>query len=161
VEVLLKTLNDRHIVVINLSAEDIFAYVSDFGNLVVWSGSTIAARKISPGEMQVGAMVCSTHRFLGRWMDMTFEIVEYEPSRCLTIKSLSGVTPCLFSYQFEPLEDSATRVCLEVVIQLTGGMLGLTVSGVEQVVRRQFAHDLLTLKDVLEDTIAVTNRSVV
>ena len=157
----MKTLNDRHIVVITLSAEDIFAYVSDFGNLGDWSGSTIAARKISPGEVQVGAVVCSTHRFLGRWMDMTFEIVEYEPSRCLTIKSLSGVTPCLFSYQFEPLEESATRVCLEAVIHLTGGMLGLTASGVAQVVRRQLVHDLLTLKDVLEASSTVTRRSVV
>ena len=146
----MKTMNERQTVVINLPAEDIFDYVSDFGNLADWSGSTIAVRKISPGEMHVGATVRSTHRFLGRWMDITFEIVEYEPSRCLTIKSLSGVTPCLFSYQFEPLEDGTTDVSLETVIHLTGGILGLTESVVANVVRRQLVHDLLTLKDVLE-----------
>src|SRR5947209_513773 len=114
-------MNGRQTVVINLPAEDIFAYVSDLGNLADWSGSTIAVRKISPGEMHIGATVRSTHRFLGRWMDFTFEIVEYEPGCCLTIKSLSGVTSCLFSYQFDPLEDGATRVSLHTVIKLTGG----------------------------------------
>ncbi len=153
-------MNDRQTVVINLPAEDIFAYVSDFGNLVDWSATTIAARKISPGEMQVGATVRSTHRFLGRWMDITFEIVEYEPGRCLTIKSLSGVTPCLFSCQFEPLEVGATNLSLETIIHLAGGILGLTETVIANVVRRQLAHDLLTLKDVLEAS-AAPSRSVV
>jgi uncharacterized membrane protein len=160
VKVLLKTMNDKQTVVINLPAEDIFAYVSDFGNLADWSGSTIMARKISPGEMHVGAMVRSTHRFLGRWMDITFEIVEYEPSRCLTIKSLSGITPCLFSYQFELLEDAATNVSLETVIHLTGGILGLTEAVVANVVRRQLVHDLLTLKDVLEASAAPSRSAI-
>ena len=83
-------------------------------------------------------------------MDITFEIVEYEPDRCLTIKSLSGITPCLFSYQFEQTEDGATTVSLETVIHLTGGTLGLTESVTTNVVRRQLVHDLLTLKDILE-----------
>ena len=143
-------MKDRQSVVINLPTEEIFAYLSDFENLVDWSGATIAVRKTSPGEIRVGATVRSTIQFLGRWMDITFEIVEHEPGRCLTIKSLSGVTPCLFSYEFEPTEDGATNVFLETVIHLTGGILGLTESVTTNVVRRQLVHDLLTLKDVLE-----------
>ena len=150
VEILLKTMKDRQTVVINLPAEEIFAYMSDFENLIDWSGATISVRKTSPGEIRVGATVRSTIRFLGRWMDITFEIVECEPGRCLTIKSLSGVTPCLFCYQFEPVKDGATNVSLETVIHITGGILGLTDSVVTNVVRRQLEHDLLTLKDVLE-----------
>lgn len=143
-------MKDRQSVVINLPAEEIFAYLSDFENLVDWSAATIAVRKTSPGEIRVGATVRSTIQFLGRWMDITFEVVEYEPDHCLTIKSLSGVTPCLFSYQFEPTEDGATNVSLETVIHLTGGILGLTEAVVANVVRRQLVYDLLTLKDVLE-----------
>lgn len=143
-------MNDRQTVVINLPIEYIFAYVSNIENLADWSGATISVRKISPGEICVGATVRSTIRFLGSWMDITFEVVEYESSRCLTIKSLSGVTPCLFCYQFEPVEDGGTNVSLESVIDITGGILGLTESVVANVVRRQLEHDLLTLKDVLE-----------
>ena len=92
----------------------------------------------------------STIRFLGRWSNLTFEIVECEPSRYLTIKSISGIAPCLFCYQFEPLEDAKTNVCQEAMIQLTGEILGLTEPTVTNVVRRQLEHDLLTLKDILE-----------
>ena len=137
-------------VVINLPTEEIFAYMSDLENLVDWSSVVIAIRKISPGAMHVGATVRSTIRFLGRWLDMTFEIVEHEPGRYLTIKSVSGVTPCLFCYQFEPDQNGGTKVSQEAVIHLTGGILGLEEPVVTKVVRRQLEHDLLTLKDILE-----------
>jgi uncharacterized membrane protein len=146
----LKTMKTRQSVVINQPAEEIFAYVSEFDNLVDWSGAMISVRKISPGEIHLGATVRSTIRFLGRWMDITFEIVEYEPSRYLTIKSIAGATPCLFSYQFETVENGGTNVSLETVIDITGGNLGLAESVVTNLVQRQLEHDLLTLKDVLE-----------
>jgi uncharacterized membrane protein len=159
-EVLMNTLRTRHSVFINLPAEEIFAYLSNFENLLDWSGSTIAIRKTSPGTLQVGATVRSTNRLLGKWMEITFEIVEYEPGRYLTIKSLSGTTPCHFCYQFEPCANGGTSVCLEAVIQLTGGMLGLSESALTNVVRRQIEHDLLTLRDVLEAS-ALPGRSAV
>lgn len=140
----------RQNVLINLPAEEIFAYLSDPENLVDWSGSMIAIRKISPGALHVGATLRSTFRLLGRWIDITFEIVEYEPCRYLSIKSLTGGSPCLFCYQLDPAEDGRTNVSLESVIHLTGGSLGLTDSVVANVVRRQIEHDLLTLKDLLE-----------
>ena len=91
----------------------------------------------------------STTRILGRWLEMTFEVIECEPSRSLTIKSIAGVTPCHFCYQFEPIEDGGTNVSLEAVIH-PRGILGLAESVVTNVVRRQIEHDLLTLKDMLE-----------
>ena len=145
-------------VVINLPTEEIFAYISDLENLVDWSSAVIAIRKITPGAMHVGATVRSTIRFLGRWLDMTFEIVEREPCRYLTIKSISGVSPCLFSYQFEPVQDGGTKVSQEAVIHLTGGLLGLAEPVLTRVVRRQLEHELLTLKDILEAS-ASTSRS--
>ena len=150
VEVLLIKMKVKHSIVINRPTEEIFAYMSELENLVDWSSVVIAARKISPGAMHVGATVRSTIRFLGRWSDITFEIVECEPSRSLTIKSIAGVAPCLFRYQFEPVEDGGSTVCQEAMIHLTGGILGLAESVVTSAVRRQLEHDLLTLKDMLE-----------
>lgn len=147
---MMKTMKTRQSVVIKLPVEEIFTYVSDLENLVDWSGATIAVRKISPGALHVGATLRTTIRFLGRWMEITFEVVEYEPGCYLAIKSLCGVTPCLFCYQFEPTGDGGTNVSLETVIQLTGGILGLADSVVTNVIRRQIKHDLLTLKDILE-----------
>jgi uncharacterized membrane protein len=151
-------MNVKQSIVINLPAEDIFAYLSDLENQVDWSSVIIAVRNISPGTLHLGATVRSTIRFLGRWLDITFEIVECEPHRSLTIKSIAGVAPCLFCYQFEPAEDGGTIVSQEAVIHLTGKVLGLAEPVVTRVVRRQLEHDLMTLKDVLEAS-AATSRS--
>src|SRR5437763_896233 len=86
-------------VVINQPSEEIFAYMSDLENMVDWSSSMIAIRRISPGAIHVGATVRGTIRFLGRWLDITFEVVECEPNRSLTIKSISAISPCHFCYQ--------------------------------------------------------------
>lgn len=137
-------------VIINQTAAEVFAYLSDLENLLDWSGAVIAVRKISPGPMCVGATIRSTTRFLGRWSDITFEIVEYKPGRYLTIKSLSGATPCLFCYQFDARECGNVNVSLEAVLHFTEGILGLEASVVKNLVRGQIEHDLQTLKAMLE-----------
>lgn len=147
--------NIKQSVVINLAAEEIFAYMSDLENQVDWSSAVIMVRNISPGVLHVGARVRSTIRFLGRWLDMTFEVVECEPGRSLTIKSIAGISPCLFCYQFDPVEDGGTTVSQEAVIHLTG-ILGLEEPVVTRVISRQMEHDLLTLKDLLEASAATS-----
>jgi len=150
VEVLLITLKVNQSIVINQPIEEIFAYMSVPENLVDWSGAAISVRKISPGLMHVGATVRSTVRFLGRWFDITFEIIEYKPCHYLTIKSISGGTPCVFCYQFEVLEDGRTTVSQDATLDITDGILELGEPAVASAVRRQLENDLLTLKDILE-----------
>ncbi len=137
-------------IVINLPAEKISAYVTDVDNLVEWSGAVIAVRRASPGAIHVGETFRGTIRFLGKWLDITFEIVEFEPDHYLTLKSTSGIAPCIFCYRFVPVESGETNVTLEAVIHVTGALLGLAEPVLAGVVRRQIQHDLLTLKDLLE-----------
>ncbi len=148
----------RQSIDIDLPIKEIFAYVSNLENLVEWSNPIIAVRKLSPGPIHVGATVRSTIRFLGRWWDMTFEVIECESGRSLTIKSIAGVTPCLFCYQFESKKDGRTTVSQEAAIQLTGSTLGLDEPTLTRLVSRQMEYDLLTLKDMLEAS-APTYRS--
>ena len=148
-------MNIKQSVVIDLAAEDIFAYMSDLENQADWSSVVIMVRNISPGVLHVGTRVRSTIRFLGRWLDMVFEVVECEPGRSLTIKSIAGVAPCYFCYHLEPIEDGVTTVSQEAMIQLSG-MLGLEEPAVMRVISRQMEHDLLTLKDLLEASAAIS-----
>ncbi len=141
-------------VFINLPAEEVFAYMSKFENLADWSGVVISARKISSEEMLVGTTVRCTIRILGRWLDITYQIVECVPNHYMTFKSITGVAPCLASYRFEPLESGGTNVSVEEIIHFTGGFLGFTEPVITNVVSRQLAHDLLTLKDLLENTVS-------
>jgi len=137
-------------VVIDLPAEEIFAYVAEFENAADWSGFVINIKKTSPGTMQVGATLRATSRFLGRWLESTYEVVECEPGHHITFKSISGVAPWVFYYLFESLEEGRTRVLQEAVIHLKGGLLGLPEPAAASTICRQLDHDLLTLKDILE-----------
>lgn len=131
---------------INLPIGEVFAYMSTLENMTDWSGSTISIKQLSPGAMQVGATVRVTVRFLGKWLGIIFEVIEYRPDHCLTFKSVSGIVPCLLCYQFEPAREGGTTLSLEAVIHLTEGNQAL----VERVLRRQYECDLLTLKDLME-----------
>ena len=149
----------EHSVFINLPAEEIFAYMSNLENLADWSSIVISARKISSEEMLVGTTVRCIIRILGRWLDITYEIVEFVPNHYLTFKSITGVAPSLTCYRFEQLEDGGTNVSVEEFIHFTGGFLGFAETVVISVIRRQLAYDLLTLKDLLEATASICNSS--
>lgn len=148
----------KQTIVINLPAEVIFAYMSNLEKMVDWSSGVISVKMISPRAMSVGTRAKSTIQFLGLWSEMTLEIVECTPNHSLMIKSVSGVNPCLFSYQFEPLEDGGTSVAQDAVFSLIGGCIGLSERVIVNAVRRYLEHDLLTLKDMLE-TSTPTSRS--
>lgn len=142
-------------VFISLPVEEVFTYVSDFENMADWSSSVIAVRKISPGANHVGMTGRCTIRFLGRWLDSTFEVIEYEPGRYLTFKSISGITPFLFCYQFDPVQEGGTSVTVDASFQFTqGGVTEVTEQVVSNAIRRQLECDLHTLKDLLEAGVA-------
>lgn len=148
------TINVKQSIFIDLPAEEVFAYISNLENLVDWSSIVIALRKATPGTVQVGATFQSTIRFLSKWLSLTFEVVEYEPARYLAIKSTSGVSPCLFCYQLDPVEGGGTSLSQEMTIHHAEGFVELTLPVVESAVRRQLEYDLFTLKDMLESRVS-------
>jgi hypothetical protein len=142
------TIQVKQSVFINLPAETIFAYLGELANLRNWS-SVISVGEV-PKTTHVGATVQSRIRFLGNWHDMTFEVIEYEPSYSLTIKSISGIAPCLFWFQLEPVAGGGTTVTQDAVVDLIEDYEEQTRPLIACAVRRQLEYNLLTLKDILE-----------
>ena len=152
------TIQVKQSVFINLPAETIFAYLSELKNLRNWS--SVINTKEPPETTQVGATVQSTIRFLGNWHEMTFEVIEYEPSYSLTIKSISGIAPCLFWFQLEPVAGGGTTVTQDAVVDLIEDYVEQTRPLIACAVRRQLEHHLLTLKDILEIQASCTANAV-
>lgn len=136
---------------IDLPVEKVFAYIYDLDNLTQWSSTVTDVKKNLPGAVTVGTTMQATVHILGLWLDITFEVIECDPNHFLTIKSIAGVSPCLICYQFETVTTDRTIVSHEIMINHTEGILNLSVPVIKGVLSRQLAHDLLTLKDVLED----------
>jgi hypothetical protein len=143
--------------IINLSAEQIFAYMADIDNWVEWSGAIIAVRKTAPGALSAGTTLRCTSRFLGRWQETTYELVEFEPGHLFTLKSISGLAPCIFSYKLEQTGPGKTNVCVEALIELIEGYLDLDDGVVVNTICRQLEYDLHTLRDIVEARISLTS----
>ncbi|HEX6484639.1 MAG TPA: SRPBCC family protein [Ktedonobacteraceae bacterium] len=136
--------------VINLSAEEIFDYMADVDSWVEWSGTVITVRKTTPGAISAGATLRCTLRFLGRWLETTYELVEFEPGHLFTLKSISSLAPSIFTYRLEQAEPGKTNVSVEALIELIEGYMGLDEAVVVSAVCRQLECDLYTIRDILE-----------
>ena len=133
-------------VVINRPASEVFSYLTDPEKAPEWQSSLIEAR--AEGPMQVGTKVTEVRKFLGRRMESTLEVTEYEPDRKFSLRILSGPVPFEAEHTLES-EDGRTRLKW-VGTGEPGGCFKLAEPLVARQAQRQFRGDFETLKELLE-----------
>ena len=133
-------------VVINRPASEVFSYLTDPEKAPEWQSSLIEAHV--EGPMQVGTKVSEIRKFLGRRMESTLEVTEYEPDRKFSMRIVSGPVPFQVEHTLEP-EDGGTRLKW-VGTGEPGGFFKLAEPLVARQAQRQFRGDFETLKDLLE-----------
>jgi hypothetical protein len=92
--------------------EAVAAYAADPTTAPVWYENISAASWETEPPLRVGSRVRFTAHFLGRRLDYTYEIIEYEPGRHLTMRTAEGPFPMETSYTWVPLDDGATLMRL-------------------------------------------------
>jgi uncharacterized membrane protein len=142
-------------VIVNRPTHEVFAYVADLNNLLDWSKSVLAARNNSDDVVTIGATLYNTMQFLGKSLDVTYQVVECEQDHHITLKSTSGIAPCVFYTQFEPVANGSTRVSQEATIQINAEMWDMSEPAIVREAQNQVENDLLTLKDLLETSVPV------
>jgi uncharacterized protein YndB with AHSA1/START domain len=139
-------------VVINRPVEEVFEFVTNPKNVLLWHSSTLESEQTSEGPMGVGTTVRSVGQFMGRRMEMTAEVTEYEPNRKIKYKGASGPRSVEASYTFEPVEGG-TGISF-VGEGETGGffkrLFGLVDSIFVRMAQRGMETDFANLKDILE-----------
>ena len=118
--------------------EDVFAYITNVGNLPEWQSGVRAAEQESD-------RIEETRSFLGREMHTTLAILESQSPRLFTLKALDGPVRFTVTHELEPA-DSGTR--LTVVAE--GDVPGFASGIVAQQAKRQFSKDFARLKEILE-----------
>ncbi|MFQ5795356.1 MAG: SRPBCC family protein [Candidatus Bipolaricaulia bacterium] len=135
-------------VMINRPIEEVFAFAASPENDLQWQSGLLESEQTSEGPMDVGTTLRQVHKFLGRRIEMDFEVTEYEPNRKASFKNTSGPVQVEASDIFEPVEGGTK---LTVVIQgETGGFFKLADPIVARMLKRQTEADLGNLKDLLE-----------
>ncbi len=135
-------------VVINRSAEEIFAYLSDHTHAPQWQTAVLEADKIGEEPTGVGTRVRYVGKFLGKRIETIVRITEHEPPSRLAFKSVSAPFPFAGRFVLVPA-DGGTRVVYFAEGEV-GGFFRLAESIVVGMMQRQNTNDLHTLKDVLE-----------
>jgi uncharacterized protein YndB with AHSA1/START domain len=87
----------------------VFDFVSTPENDFQWQYGTLATARLSEGASKIGTFFRSIGHLMGRRVQGTFEVTEYEPNRKYGFKSLSGPLHLQTSYTFE-IADSSTKI---------------------------------------------------
>ena len=130
--------------------KQVFDFISIPENDFQWQYGTLKSAQISEGGTGVGTFFRSIGHFMGRRIEGTFEVTEYEPNKKYGFKSLSGPLHSQTLYTFE-LAGGATQVNISTqasatnVFESNDGIL-------EKRMRKQLKENLTLLKDILEQS---------
>jgi len=126
----------------------VFDFVSTPENDFQWQYGTLATASLSEGVSKIGTFFRSIGHLLGRRVQGTFEVTEYELNRKYGFKSLSGPLHSQTSYTFE-MANGGTRINISTranvvdFFQMDERILGKKI-------KKQLKENLTMLKDLLE-----------
>ena len=136
-------------VVINRPIEEVFAYMIDFEKTDQWSAQVVETKKTSEGPVGVGTRFVAVARVLGRRIEDTVEVTEYEPNSKYSLKHAAG--PISIEKDEFTFESVAGGIKVTHVFEMeTGGFFRLAEPLVARMIRRQSETDFAHLKDLLE-----------
>jgi hypothetical protein len=128
---------------------EVFAYTTRLEHDPVWTSGLVEARRLDgDAPFGRGTKIERISRFLGRKMVYTLDVVAFEPGALVEMVTTAAPFPMNVRYEYEDHPDGC-----RFRIRTTGdpgGFFGLAIPIVAPAVRRSIAHDLATLKDVLE-----------
>jgi polyketide cyclase/dehydrase/lipid transport protein len=126
----------------------VFAYLTDREKATVWQASLLEAHFSPDAAVHKGTEIHEVRKLLGRKIESTVEVTEFEQDRLFGGRVRSGPVPWQFRYTFEGANGS-TRVDFHMEGQ-PGGFFRVAEPLVVRTVEKQLENDFSTLKDLVE-----------
>lgn len=144
------TITVRGAVVVRRPAWEVFTFIADAENEVLWRPRTLYVRKAYRGSLGLGATYWYVgRRFLGRTTGI-IRVTEYEPDKAVTYEgSVEGSVQPEDRYVLEPTEGG-TLLAATYQPRLSG-LHRLFSSHVFMQLKREMSDSLTRLKRLLED----------
>ena len=128
--------------------DDVFAFIEDARNRPRWDDGVESEELTSPEPIGVGTTVRTRLRSMGRDYQYTWEVVEHEPPRRMTIESTSGPFPTTLAYRLDE-QGGATAVDFSVSGR-PGGLLRVLEPLIARNTQKNLDRGFARLKQVLE-----------
>lgn len=138
----------EHSLEIERPRAEVFDFMSDHDHLPAWTVGVKRAKQTTPGPIGVGTTYAVVGRTLGRRVESTYELIEFEPSTRFAGRMESRLFSIDETYQFEGDGDQTTvRLTADATprrfMRLLAPLLGVAVD-------RQIKTDHQRLKTILE-----------
>lgn len=136
-------------VVINQPIEKVFEFVTKPENDIKWYVGVRSWDHTPDEPAGVGSTSQSKIRFLGIPVEVTWEVVGYDPPNRIEVKTIEGPVDIEADYTFEALAEGQTKISVEGEGDLHG-IFDVAEPIVERIAQRQWANSFENLKDLLE-----------
>ena len=140
--------NYEQSVLINRPVEDVFEFATNPANEPLWNTGMQDSEITSEGPLGVGSKVRSMSHVLGRSVETTWEVTEYEVNRRKAVKSTSGPVPFEATSVFESVEGG-TKLTFTIQAE-AGGIIGLISPVIIRMGKGQTENSFANLKELLE-----------
>jgi uncharacterized membrane protein len=125
------------------------AYACDPANAPGWYSNIKSTEWKSVPIVHVGARVAFVAEFLGKRLEYTYEIAEFEPGERLVMRTAEGPFPMETIYTFEETRDGHTHMTLRNHGE-PSGVSKLMAPMIAAAMRSANTKDLAKLKEILE-----------
>ena len=139
-------------IVINRPLKEVCDYLDDPANSPEWEGNILESEKTSEGPTQVGTTYRGLASFLGRRLEWSSEVTEFELHSRIKQKVTVGPLLVERTYILEPVEGG-TRFTVIMEGEPEGpprGFFRLADPIVLRLLQRDMEADVARLKDILE-----------
>lgn len=133
---------------IDAPIDQVFAYVTDPHNLGHWHQAGTDVRDVS-GPPGVGQQFTWTAHFLGRRLEVTHGVTDFEPNAVFAWRTVQGAYHAAHHFQFEQ-KNNGTKVTVNLATQDLHFLASLAEPLIVRSARGYEQHSLETLKDLLE-----------
>jgi uncharacterized membrane protein len=139
----------EHTVFVGRPPHEVFAFLTDLSKVPEWQSGSVAVGS-SDRPLGVGAKYVQVLQFLGKRIEATIEVTEFEPGRRFSIRTRTGPIPFEVRHDFEPADGgSATQLHVELEGE-PGRFFKLAEPLVVRNAQRQMEGDFATLKELVE-----------
>ena len=129
--------------------EEVSAFAADPANATAWYKNIKEVEWETAPPVVVGSRVRFRAQFLGRTLDYTYEVQEFEPGRRFVMSTAQGPFPMETTYTWEDTSDGATRMTLRNR-GAPSGFAAVTAPVMTRAMRRANEADLRRLRALLE-----------
>lgn len=130
-------------------ADEVFAYISDMPNNPQWQSGMKSCRWTTEPPIAVGSRYDQLATFLGKVITSRFEVVEYEPGRCIRIVTYESTFGLDITRMVEPVDETTCRVTA-IVKGEQAGVFKLFGPLLSKMVASSVRRDYEALQDILE-----------